>query len=519
LHLKTSSGGCTAGPTPRHFAGAACFRMAHFLALIFIALAVCGQAKLRLEADRKAVGECANTPDEVSFTAGEFTETFPSKEVKQAETVVQDADLISIKYGSTFKVLQENFAKEMYILMQCGTAKPTDEEIKKVVGYMPTGYTTKHFTIPLQTAASSSSVHLGFFKALGVEDRITSVTQNAVGPCWQKVLGCGGLYDATTFKSTEVDGFFTDCNWDGTCTDLNKDAKAIHISASQDTGPLRNAEHLKFVAAFFNKEEVAVSKFASTVTAYKAAAVSSSTNPVVAWISRDKKSQWGPSALKLSAAKYKLKMVLDAGATNVDSAEALANMEKNKMVCNTVDSGTTCTVETDRYASIEEAGAAFFTALGDVDVVIDETYEPDPTKYTLDTFLANYGLKADAALMFLKGKKVLRVDGDISESNQLDWYESRLARPEWALEGLARKIFDDTSRREKYFRNIAVGDEPNVYKADMCKETLPLCNASALASPIPMLQPTVDASNAFGTSFGFPTVLAAALSYTVHVCI
>ena len=36
---------------------------------------------------------------------------------------------------------------------------------------------------------------------------------------------------------------------------------------------------------------------------------------------------------------------------------------------------------------------------------------------------------------FIAARKVLRLDGTLSEASNLDWFESRVAYPDWAAEG------------------------------------------------------------------------------------
>merc|ERR1712039_420661 len=121
------------------------------------------------------------------------------------------------------------------------------------------------------------------------------------------------------------------------------------------------------------------------------------------------------------------------------------------------------------------ASARFFGALGDVDAIVDEVYEGNPITYTFDKFFTTYGLHSTSSLKFITNKMVLRIDGTISAGNGLDWYESRLARPDWAVEGLARQLHGDTSKTFKYFRNIANGETPQTITESMCTTRLPVC--------------------------------------------
>jgi len=483
--------------------------MTCFLALTLACLCAGGQAAMRSEVLRKEVGECAQQTNQMTFTQGRITGTLPSAQVVEAETDVVGADLIAIQYFSNYKILKEEMSKELYVLTQCGTTPPTTAELNSAVALA--GYTVKHFTIPLQAASSSGTVHLAFFKALGLEDRITYVSQHATGPCWQKALGCDGKSNADVTQMAEVDAHFMDCNWDGTCDNVHSVAKGVHLSASQDPGPLRSAEHIKFVAAFFNKEELASQLFSSTLSAYANAYATVYPKPVVAWISFAPASQWGPAEFVLSQASYKLNMVTDAGGDNVDGAAVKAQMGASMSVTTAV-SGTTYKAKLSDFSdSKADASAAFFAALGAVDVIIDETYAATPRTYTLASFLTQMGLTDT-------DKMVLRVDGTISDGDDLDWYESRIAHPDWAVNGLARQMHSDTSKTYRYFRNIAAGENPQVLSASTCTATLPACNAAAYPAPISMMIAPITAtpvsqaqsSNALTMLFGVCLLLVIA---------
>jgi len=139
-------------------------------------------------------------------------------------------------------------------------------------------------------------------------------------------------------------------------------------------------------------------------------------------------------------------------------------------------------------------------ALANVDVIIDETYAYLPRSYTFDTFLGNFGLNRSSPHKFVKNQMVLRIDGTISAADGLDWYESRIARPDWAVEGLARGIHGDASKRFKYFRNIAKDESIEVLTADACTVTLPSCDPSAVAKTIEMINKVTTTTLAAATT-------------------
>jgi len=481
--------------------------MAHLAALACMGLVAVTQGATRDVTARQQVGECAKSQTTAAFIEGKLTGALPSAAVKQAETDVTGADLITIEYKTNYKILTEQWSKEIYILTQCGTTPPSDADLKELTAKHP-DYLVKHFTIPLQLAASSSSVQLAFFEALGVQDRIKYVNAYASGVCWQKAVGCNGIYKDDKTHADEVDAIFMDCGYNRKCGNVNGQKKSIHISASQDPGPLRSAEHIKFIAAFFNKEELATQLFAKTVAAYTAASTKAPTKPVVAWISFAAKSQWSAAKFVLSQASYKLKMVTDAGGANVGGAAVKTKIGANMEVVK-ASTGNTYNLFLSKYGDDKaKASEAFFGALSDVDIIIDETYAAKPKTYDFNTFLTTVGLKSDSTLKFIKNKKVLRIDGLISEADGLDWYESRVAHPDWAVGGLSHYFHDDDSKPAKFFRNIAAGEKPQVLTKAMCKSNLQACDAKVLPAPIGMMVGKII-SGAFSNGLGVVMLLVA----------
>jgi len=456
--------------------------MARFVALVLFSLLVGGEAAARDTEMRKTEGECAYSNSQTTFTQGKITSIG-----NFVEADVVSAELIAIEYFTNYKVVTESRSKELYVLTQCGATPPSLADLADVVS-RHVNYTVKHFTIPLQVVSSESTVQLAFFKALGLEDRVKYVPGSAVDPCWQKALGCGATLDkSNASQMSEVDAIFMDCAWPNDCTVVNDVPKGVHISASQDPAPLHSAEHIKFVAAFFNKEELASQLFSTTLAAYASASVVSSTKPVVAWI------QFYKESFILSQASYKLKMVADAGGANVNGQAVKTQMGSNMSKTEAATGNTYTTGLSSFNGSLASASAAFFAALDGVDVIIDETYAGwgvSPISYTFDTFMTTMGLTKESNLKFMVNRKVLRVDGTITDGDALDWYESRIARPEWAVEGLARQIHSNTSMPYRFFRNIADGEAPQVLSASSCTATPSACLLSAYPKLINMMNGT-----------------------------
>lgn len=431
---------------------------------IFLALRTV-TAAVRTLPERIAVGECVDsTAGDVSLYPAKVS-SFPDPAVTAAEADVSAAALISVAYGNHFKVLTEELAKEQYVLTQCGTSQPTDEEVNAIVS--GTGYQRKHFSVPVQDVTAASTTILSFLRRLGVEDRVAYADAYAVHGCWQKAASCGStLESAWTGNATKleeqldsVEVVFMDCNSD--CSNVRARSNAVHVPATKDNGNLHSAEYIKFLAAFFNLEELALRTFQDTVTSYTGRQASASA-PVVAWI------QWNSwySRYELSQATFKLQLVTAAGGRNVDAAQlsqSVSSMAVEDAVAGNPGAGKTYYVPAgdDRAA----AANALLAAMQDVDIVVDETYAADP-----------------GTQKFLTAQKVLRVDRSYTSLGSLDWYESRLAYPDWAATGLARYVLDDTTKLPRYFRNVALDEAPELVTAESCQQSLPSCDASYATS-------------------------------------
>eukprot|EP00435_Cladocopium_sp_Y103_P017206 s2255_g4.t1 len=468
-------------------------------------------AAVRTLPERIAVGECIESMDaNVSLYAVKVS-NFPDPIVTAAEADVTAAALISVAYGNHFKVLTEELAKEQYILTQCGTSQPTDEEVNAIVS--GTGYQRKHFSVPVQSLGSwpthlvrcvgsfwwtrvtaDSTTILAFLKRLGVEDRVAYADAYAVHSCWQKAASCGSAlesgWNGNATKREEqlnnVEVVFMDCNTD--CSNVRARSNAVHVPVTKDNGNLHSAEYIKFLAAFFNLEELALRTFQDTVNSYSGLGQATATSPVVAWI------QWNGwySRYELSQATFKLQLVTAAGGRNVDAAQlaqSVSSMAVEDAVAGNAGAGKTYYVQGDDKAA---AANALLAAMQDVDIVVDETYG-NPGAYNYSSFLSTFYLTSQSTQKFLTAQKVLRVDRIYNSLGGLDWFESRLAYPDWAARGLARYVMDDASQQRSYFRNVALGEVPELVTAETCPQSLPSCDAS-YATPIGI---TTEASKSF----------------------
>lgn len=422
----------------------------------------------------------------------------------QAESNSEAADLFDIHYAPSFKVIVSRLAKEQYVLVQCGQERPSHAEVDELVA-LESGYTRKNFTVPLQSAMAMSTVQLGFLDALNVQDRVVYVSGHACAPCWQKAISCGSVVEdsfAPDFDSANLaaqqsgsDAVFVDCGSD--CSNVHAMANGVHVPTSEDSGALATAEYIKYVGAFFNKEHAANELYAAMKVSYEGAFHGvDGERPIVAWVSYTDYGgpSWNQSAITLSQATYKMDITTQAGGKNVDAATLLAGVDgvtASDAVWGNPDAGKTYTMLVSDFADKAAAVSALFGALGTINALVDETYAWDPSAYTFDSFLSGFGLEASSSMKFIQDKMVLRVDRTLSESNGLDWFESRVSHPNLAVEGLARELHHDTSKTARYFRNIAIGQVPDqILTKDTCKKPMPVCDPAATAEIIETPGPT-----------------------------
>lgn len=479
------------------------------------ALVFADAAVLSLE-QRVTAGECASsTSDRESYYSASFQVTdLPSTRVAEMENLASNGHTRSavellIDYGQNFKVLTDAISREQYVLTQCGTQQPTDAQIDAVKAKPSSNYTRKHFTIPVQKMIATSTVQLTFITALGLEDRVVRYTSGAVGACWQKGLGstCDGqlepdpdgwqagnrtVYDA---QMRSADMVLLDCgNYQNVdCSSVNAMSNGVHFPTATAVGNLHTAEFIKWIAAFFNKEAAAKTSFAETTSAYEGAATTSEATKKVAWLSFENAYPgWNEDRFKLSLAIYKQELVTAAGGVNIDGDAVKAQIGAN--MTKTVDwaGNPSFYLETIHYPSKADAAAALLGALSlaAADCVIDETYAMNPASYNISSFRSTFGLTSN-------NFQVLRYDGALSESNSWDWFESRIAYPHLAVQGLRRVLLPDSSLPRGYFRDISNSEVPEVIAASQCSVALPVCDSSVTPGTIALPpQETTTASAA-----------------------
>merc|ERR1719201_2443740 len=233
----------------------------------------------------------------------------------QTYSTVDYADHFEIAYGSTFKVLTNTEAKEQYVLTMCNNAAP-DSAAVNATAALPAGFARKHFTVPLKSYGSDSTSTLAFLDIIDVHDRQKYISQYATAPCLQKAMGCDASMTAASAWGDAAEqtkrleqiaataGFFVD----GANALHNTIAVATHL----DPHLLNRAEWVKFVAAFFNREDLAKKHMQEEVSKWEtlsAEAAAKAATPKVAFIEN---SAWA-GAYVISFAPYKKLLIEAAG--------------------------------------------------------------------------------------------------------------------------------------------------------------------------------------------------------------
>ncbi|KAG2435330.1 hypothetical protein HXX76_007404 [Chlamydomonas incerta] len=403
-----------------------------FAALCAACLALASAAPLRNGAD------CVNS-DLLKVTGVNVfptTRQISSSSVQflQDRTTVSVAQDFEVSYYSTFKVVTNlyTFAKETYVLYQCGTAPPNPADFG-----LPAS--TKVLAVPLTAVSVQDTTVLNFMKILNVLDRVAYVTPYAVEPCMQALAGGSCNRTSDNAVTDNIDGKFVGYSV------KTSDPQAIAFTATADPGPLNRAEYIKYVATFFNREAAANTAFNAIVSAYNAnkqlaasyLAKNGATSPLVAWIyyqpKYDTASYKAPEQVVLYFNAYRRQYVQDAGGRLHDLAALNAQYGNNGTIA---VSGSQLV-----FTDLPNTLPVLRTILKSVDVVIDESYYDgkNPVDITLDDFRALYGLTDAAALTdlkFLANQRLLRLDGSANPDGTTAWFEEGVARPDIVLHDL-----------------------------------------------------------------------------------
>eukprot|EP00210_Caulerpa_lentillifera_P000223 g217.t1 len=374
------------------------------------------------------------------------------------------ADDFRVTYGESHKFVENLRVNETYLLYQCGTPVPNLRQFPENV---------KVFEIPLSSVALDDVTSSSFLAELNVTDRVKFVSPYATDACLQKVSHkC--RRETVNPGYTEADPVLvrkqnrrTDAVFLSAATN---NSESIAFTATMDPAVLNRAEWVKFVSLFFNKEPAANAFFDEIVESWNRFKMKATKDsPIVAWISFQ---DYKGDEFFIHYAPYKMEYITGAGAKVLSQRRV---KRTNGVTSTTNGYLIPFTKRRTGVASLREV-------LKDVDVVIDETYQPNNTEYGIDNFLKTFGLKRDDDFPFLANKKVFRLDGLIGKtptgSDTSDWYETAVARPDLVLRDLQVAI--GMRRRRGYqrmwFRDLFAGELPQVIRDAECN-TFKSCHA------------------------------------------
>ncbi|KAI5060389.1 hypothetical protein GOP47_0024809 [Adiantum capillus-veneris] len=367
----------------------------------------------------------------------------PSTKPGQAPlAVVESEAAFTLYHGRNFKVIQNLFYNFTYLLLQqVGDSIGKDWDLNISV-----------FPDPLTNFTLDTSSAVGFLELLGCVGKLKGVPVSfgVASPCISQLILQG------TIPTVELDNSSVDLN----ATSLNVTFEAlfgsstnvqlpgrgqnqsnyVSFDSSIDRGPLQRAEWIKFLASFVDMEQRANIVYDKIQSNYQCLNASGKGNnvskPLVAWASYS----MDLGVWTFSNDPYKLQLNLDAGGLNLDYANlsVFFNM------------------------SIEANVEDFHTIASTLDVMIDETYIPDPSGYTWDNLTTSANITDKSAFPFLVHKRLWRHDKRIGINNALDWMEGANAQPQVVLRDLIEVLYpplnDGRGYNITYFRNIAIGE-------------------------------------------------------------
>ena len=403
----------------------------------------------------------------------------------------------SVLYFPTYKLVSNNLSTglQTYLLYQCGSPLPAlasdpgfdaavNVPIAASVASLVTN-STRFFSVPVQRVAlddSLGSVGLALLELLGVRRAVAYLTPaTAASPCinWLSALGEVEPVPYAAGSQYGLDPALTsaDLILEGNAGSGLSNAVSLAVTAAAD-GLQGYDSWLRFLSLFFNREAAAQQLSQQTLSgiaqlsARVAAAVSEQqggSRPTLAWVS------------------------FYAGTWTVESS-AFRSALSQAAGCLPI-AGLTLS-----------SAAAFKQALLTVDVLIDETYWPQPP---LNASAALLALGFDAAdlssgqFRFIANGSVWRDDGRLGADGADDWYETAVAQPDAALADLVRvccpgvaTFLSAASPPFLWFRNLAREEPVTVLPpytacADPSAPELPLSvlAAAAAAAPSPLLLP------------------------------
>lgn len=419
---------------------------------LFAAVCLICVAALVASQPANYASDCINTSLPISSLPSVFPVSFRIAP-GQAAPVVDATEVLfaqdfSVSYADTYKVLRNKRTKTAYFLYQCGTRKPS----------FPVGTFNGTYSVPLPAIAVDDTSALAALALLGVTDRVRYTTEYAINSCQQKLFSsCNHGYNSSdAVQGNSVSAFVSAFD--------SQNPRTITWSAASDPGPLNRAEWIKYLAVFFNKEDVATEIFTNITLAYNSLksavstqAVATASKPTVAWII---KSGWA-NQYRISFAQYKGTLTQDAGGRLLDYLSLNSTYGSNP--ANKFTLAFDYDGVSNPQIQLEYSSPVLKQLLSSVDVVIDETWVGDyPSTVTSPTMtdfmsLFNFTSADVSSLPFLAKSAVYREDALSSKATTNDWLETGTVRPDLALQDFVKVLTPAAAPANsafKFLRNI-----------------------------------------------------------------
>ncbi|KAF3784661.1 hypothetical protein EJ110_NYTH28883 [Nymphaea thermarum] len=367
---------------------------------------------------------------------------------------VEYAQYFHSYYGQSFKVIKNAIDAKSYLLIQntsrmAGRAKYCTSRIKS-------------FIVPLSNfSVDTSAFPLSFLELLGQLGSLKAITSNSVSSECILKYNLEGSIQVVNANETQLLSQFP-AHFVSKPGDELACNFALFLPAVENT-PVQRAEWIKYLGAFYNMEARANSIFTAVKENYACLSTAASNRttspkPIAAWL------QFNEGIWSFSKDAYKLEYVEAAGGENLDSS-----ISKNTY-----------------NVSDPDDNEEFHAILCTLDVVIDETYVPEPETYKVSNFLANVNIEDHSCFAFLSNQSLWRYDKRIINSSTLDWYDGAISQPQLVLADLIEAFFPTGNYNTTYFRNIAKEEGIVNVVPEMCERdastamqpTLVRCNGS-----------------------------------------
>jgi hypothetical protein len=245
----------------------------------------------------------------------------PSVDYFPTKASVNHASLFKIEYFNHFKVvtsIDSQGAYETYVLTLCGAPRPTQA---------PPG--AKHFTIPIDRLAITSTTHIPYLEVLNARSTIIASTSNSftTSPCVKQLQRSGLLLpfegsNATArsdqIRDQRIDAWF---GWGVQRTE----PLYIAVAETAEATLLGRGEWVKFFAAFLNRELAAMEHFEEVEDRLACHSLSvsfkDSARPLVAWL--EARTWLNPVVYAFSVSNFSREAILSAGGTPVSGTPGL----------------------------------------------------------------------------------------------------------------------------------------------------------------------------------------------------